>query len=63
MSNLALTLVAGLWFWSMQAFTRWRVLYVERKGGEMDNPMSDWAIQIFVRGTALTFLLIIVFCY
>ena len=59
--NLITSILAALWCYSIVTFTRWRVLYVDRKGGEMDNPMSDWAIQLFVRGTALAFLIVILF--
>jgi hypothetical protein len=60
-TNLIIAILAALWCWSIVTFTRWRVLYKDRKGGETDNPMSDWAIQLFVRGTALAFLIVILF--
>jgi hypothetical protein len=58
--NFLISIWAVLWGWSIVKFTRWRVLSVDRKGVELDHPMSDWAIQLFVRGTALALLLIIV---
>ncbi|RJP66433.1 MAG: hypothetical protein C4532_16085 [Candidatus Abyssobacteria bacterium SURF_17] len=60
MEVLCLTLNV-LWFWSIGTFTRWRVLELVRKGGECVNPLNDWAVQLYVRGTA--FLLLVVILY
>ncbi|GAB4353347.1 MAG: hypothetical protein Kow0099_37580 [Candidatus Abyssubacteria bacterium] len=43
----------ALWSYSVWRFSLWRLGYVEQKGGEIDSPSSDWAIQVFVRVSAL----------
>ncbi|RJP18582.1 MAG: hypothetical protein C4520_14190 [Candidatus Abyssobacteria bacterium SURF_5] len=58
--NLLIPPLAVLWGWSIVAFTRWRLENLARKGGEPLCGMDDWAVQLFVRGTALLFLLVIV---
>jgi len=56
---LVLAIIAGLWFRTNLVFGRWRVGRLSEKGVVVE-PMKDWAVQIFVRGTALVCLIVVV---
>lgn len=55
---LLLPVLTGAWVWANVVFASWRVCQIWRKTGERVNPLKDWAVQLFFRGTALVCLIV-----
>lgn len=57
---LLMALLTGLWVFVNLVFASWRVQSLHRKGGDRVEPLKDWAIQVFYRGTALICLILVI---
>jgi hypothetical protein len=55
-----LPLITAVWVFVNLVFANWRVHYLLRKGGERVEPLKDWAVQVFYRGTALICLIVVI---
>jgi hypothetical protein len=55
-----LPVLTGVWIWANLVFASWRVYHLARATGQRVDPLKDWAVQLFLRGTALLCLIVAV---
>ena len=57
--SFTLTLIIGLWVFSVFAFAKWRFKVVLEKGVPFHSALSDWATMLYLEVTGLLILLLI----
>ena len=46
-------LLLAIWFWGISVFAKWRWRYLGGRQTRQSDVLSDWAVQLFLKGTGL----------
>jgi len=55
-------LLSAVWFWAVFAFARWRCGVLTDGQERCPSVLNDWAVQLFLKGSGLVLLLLILLC-